>query len=306
MLKKKLLLIFILIFGGLALITYAVKTNLLNLSIPKKELANKHSISNDIIEIDTLDSESDVESSDNLANNTEVENGDESIPVNEETTDQSINPNQQELNEPIEEETKEDIKEIESEDWKNWRPGISTLQMLLPNVNSEPRTETTTHVVMHFASNAANNPTNPYNINDTYSIFQQYEVSSHYVIDRSGQVYLFVPETRVAYHAGRGTVTGFPTHNNRLNHYSIGIELLAIGTKVEMTPVITGPKFDLIPQDLIGYTDSQYSALNILLDDILKRNPNIKRDRNHIIGHDEYNPSKTDPGSLFDWSKISL
>ena len=55
----------------------------------------------------------------------------------------------------------------------------------------------------------------------------------------------------------------------------------------------------------IGYTEAQYKSLSLLLDDILARNKKMKRDRNHIIGHDEYAPArKTDPGSLFDWSKI--
>lgn len=306
MIKKKLPLILSVFFIGLVLTTYIIRTNLINLAVQKNELIYTDSNSNENNKDSyLLDKDLNIESFDSSTSNIVSENTAPNTINTELVNDEVeviITP---EVNAP-KEEPQADVKESESEDWKNWRPGIDTLQLLLPNVNSEPRTETTTHVVMHFASNAANNPTNPYNINDTYSIFQQYEVSSHYVIDRSGQVYLFVPETRVAYHAGTGIVPGFPTHNNRLNHYSIGIELLAIGTKAEMTPIITAPKFDLIPKDLIGYTDSQYNALNILLDDILRRNPNIKKDRNHIIGHDEYNSSKTDPGSLFDWSKLSL
>ena len=205
-----------------------------------------------------------------------------------------------------EEESQQEVEE-QKEDWHNWKPGVSTIQMLLPDVNSEPRVETNTHVVIHFASNAYNKPNDPYNINDTYSIFEQYEVSSHYVIDRKGQIYLFVPETRVAYHAGKGKLSDYPEYENSLNQYSIGIELLAIGTREEMIPIITAEKFNLIDPSLIGYTEDQYKALNTLLDDILIRNPTIKRERNHIIGHDEYNPvMKTDPGSLFDWTRIGF
>ena len=31
---------------------------------------------------------------------------------------------------------------------------------------------------------------------------------------------------------------------------------------------------------------------------------NIPLDRQHVIGHEEYNPKKNDPGELFDWSRI--
>ncbi|GAA0086529.1 hypothetical protein UT300007_29690 [Clostridium sp. CTA-7] len=188
-----------------------------------------------------------------------------------------------------------------------WETSLDTINMLLPDINSEPRIETTTHVVIHFISNASNNPNNPYEINDTYSILEQYGVSSNYVIDREGKIYLFVPENRVAYHAGPGKLIDYPEYENRLNHYSIGIELLAIGTREEMIPVITAEKFDLINHSLLGYTDAQYESLNVLLEDIIKRNPSIIKDRRHIIGHDEYNPGvKTDPGSLFDWTRIGF
>jgi N-acetyl-anhydromuramyl-L-alanine amidase AmpD len=90
-----------------------------------------------------------------------------------------------------------------------------------------------------------------------------------------------------------------------LNKYSIGIELMAIGTEAEMAPMMSVEHYKKIPKEHIGYTEAQYGALNLLLDDILTRNKKIKRDREHIIGHDEYAPErKTDPGSLFEWVKV--
>ena len=187
------------------------------------------------------------------------------------------------------------------------KSSIKTTEYLLPSSNSEERTETPTHVVLHFVSNALNNPKDPYLIEDTYNIFKDYGVSAHYVIDRSGEIYLFVPEDRIAYHAGKGSLKDFPTYTDRLNHYSIGIELLAMGTREEMTPVITAEKFDLIDPSLIGYTEAQYHSLHTLLNDITKRHPNIKKDKKHIVGHDEYSGGrKTDPGSLFKWGEIGL
>ena len=32
----------------------------------------------------------------------------------------------------------------------------------------------------------------------------------------------------------------------------------------------------------------------------------IPKNRSHVIGHDEYNPAKNDPGELFDWSRIGI
>ena len=46
-----------------------------------------------------------------------------------------------------------------------------------------------------------------------------------------------------------------------------------------------------------------YDALKLLVADICQRN-NIPLDREHVIGHQEFSPKKTDPGELFDWSRI--
>lgn len=186
----------------------------------------------------------------------------------------------------------------------NWDSDINTIDMLLPNKNSKPRHTPPTHIVLHFISDAYNNQKNPYEIDDVYSILEEYKLSAHYVIGRDGEIYLFTPENRVAYHAGSGELSNYPKYENKLNNYSIGIEILAIGTKEEMIPIITAERFNLIDPSLLGYTDPQYESLNLLIDDILNRHVFIKKDRDHIIGHDEYNPEKTDPGSLFDWSKI--
>lgn len=188
----------------------------------------------------------------------------------------------------------------------NWNTNTDAINMLLPSANYENRTELTTHIVLHFISNAYNSPSSPYDINAIYSILRDYELSSHYVIDRDGQIYIFTPENMVAYHAGSGNIPGLPSYSNKLNQHSIGIELLGIGTKEEMIPVITESNFNLVKQEDLGFTDAQYNSLNTLINDILSRHSNIKRDRSHIIGHDEYNPSKTDPGSLFNWSKIGF
>jgi len=110
----------------------------------------------------------------------------------------------------------------------------SIINRYLPEQVSEKRDTPITHVLLHFSSNAQNKPDNPYQIEDTFEVFKEYGVSTHYVIDRAGQIYRFVPEDRIAYHAGKGRLTNYLSYENKLNDYSIGIELLAIGTKEEI------------------------------------------------------------------------
>ncbi|MCC3357283.1 N-acetylmuramoyl-L-alanine amidase [Bacillus sp. REN16] len=184
---------------------------------------------------------------------------------------------------------------------------IATTNKSLPLDNSEKRTNEITHLMIHFISNAALKPEDPFNVDDVYSIFEEYGLSVHYLIDREGEIYSLVPEDRVAYHAGKGSLPDFPEYENKMNHYSIGIELIAMGTKEEMTTIIDADTYNQIDPSLAGYTDAQYQSLQLLVDNILKRNPSILHNRRHVIGHDEYAPGrKTDPGSLFDWSRIGF
>ncbi|MBQ5684611.1 MAG: N-acetylmuramoyl-L-alanine amidase, partial [Clostridia bacterium] len=60
-------------------------------------------------------------------------------------------------------------------------------------------------------------------------------VSVHYVIERDGTVHCYIPEERVAWHAGRGSFGGDAKYTNKMNLYAIGIELLAMGTEEEMS-----------------------------------------------------------------------
>ncbi|MGD6994196.1 N-acetylmuramoyl-L-alanine amidase [Sutcliffiella horikoshii] len=187
-------------------------------------------------------------------------------------------------------------------------PETFTLDMeewLLPKKNSRVRGAPITHVMLHFTNNALRAPQDPYNIEEVYSLFEEYEVSAHYMIDRDGEIYLLVPEERAAFHAGKGHLLNYQDYESGLNDYSIGIELLAVGTSEEMLSIMPAEIYDSISPSDIGYTDAQYASLKELLDDILHRNPLIKSDREHIIGHDEYAPvRKSDPGDLFDWSRI--
>lgn len=189
----------------------------------------------------------------------------------------------------------------------SFEPNISINKLLLPAELSRLRETPITHIMLHFISNGSVNPQNPYDLDEVYHIFTDYGLSTHYLIDRTGNIYQLVEDDRVAYHAGKGSITNFPQYKDRLNDYSIGIEMMAIGTKEEMESMIAPHIYETIDVEQIGYKEEQYESLNLLLNDLMERHPTIINDRDHIIGHDEYAPNrKTDPGSLFDWTKIGF
>lgn len=165
-------------------------------------------------------------------------------------------------------------------------------------------------VMLHFCSDVIANPEDPFNVTRIEEIFTSYTVSSHYLIGRDGTVYRFVPENRVAFHAGTGNLDWAPERTNRLNEFSIGIEMLNVGSANDMKIFMSPEKYAAFAKkhpDWIGYTDAQYAALDALLKGIKSRNPAIQMDRKHIIGHDEYaGPRRTDPGETFDYTRIGL
>ncbi|WP_229740793.1 N-acetylmuramoyl-L-alanine amidase [Ornithinibacillus halotolerans] len=184
---------------------------------------------------------------------------------------------------------------------------IQSHEFLLPILNSEPRTENITHIVIHSISNIVAKPESPYNITDIYLLLLEYGLSTHYVIDREGTIFQFVSDDRVAYHAGRSSLPQAPFIDHSMNDFSIGIEIMGIGTKEEMTTFIPEKIFDSINPQHIGFTEKQYKSLQILIADLINRYPSIRHDRFHIIGHEDYAAGrKVDPGKLFNWKKINL
>lgn len=277
-----------------------------NINYSLKEMKKEVAVREEVLEVEELD-----EMDEETTEAEELDTNDKEI-ANESQQSEDTNQVEKQVasskKEQIQTENNPDSSETKEEKQPVVIPpsNLVITDYFLPNSNSTERTNPISHVVLHFASNALNKPDNPYLIEDTYNIFKNAGVSANYVIDRNGKIYRFVPENRVAYHAGPGQLSGFPEYTDRLNHHSVGIELLGIGTREEMIPMITAERFDLIDSSLYGFTEAQYQALNTLLNDILSRNPAIQKNRNHIVGHDEYAPDKTDPGRLFNWSKIGL
>lgn len=108
----------------------------------------------------------------------------------------------------------------------------------------------------------------------------QAEVSAHYLIAETGEVWQLVDEEMRAWHAGAGTWRGQEDINSR----SIGIELANCGDH--------------------PFGEPQMAALETLLTGILKRH-DIPAEG--VIGHSDMAPGrKSDPGARFDWRRLAL
>ena len=158
-------------------------------------------------------------------------------------------------------------------------------------------------VVVHFTSAVVNYPEDPYNMELIRNIFVDSGLSVHYIIDRDGTVYCYMPESRAAWHAGKGTFGDDEKYTNSMNKYSVGIELVAIGSEQDMAQYLHPDEYKAIDESLIGFTDEQYASLTALIKDICQRNK-IEFSRENVIGHDEYNEAKSDSGELFDWERV--
>lgn len=192
----------------------------------------------------------------------------------------------------------------ETEAPKSLYSPLATEQYLMPLEDfSWEREYAPEYVMLHFTSAVVLSKEDPYNVDMVRGIFVDGGVSIHYIIDRDGTVYCYVPETRAAWHAGKGAFAEDERLTNAMNKYSIGIELIAIGSKSDMAQYLTGAEYESLDASLIGFTDAQYASLSALVADICARN-DIAFDRDYVIGHEEYSPAKSDPGELFDWDRL--
>lgn len=108
-------------------------------------------------------------------------------------------------------------------------------------------------------------------------------VSSHFLIERSGELVQFVPTHKRAWHAGESVCLGRP----KVNDFSIGVELEGFDT------------------DEHGYTEQQYRVLNELIAALRVAYPKIPPQ--HLFAHSDIAPGrKPDPGPYFKWSQLNL
>ncbi|SDM24477.1 AmpD protein [Oryzisolibacter propanilivorax] len=103
------------------------------------------------------------------------------------------------------------------------------------------------------------------------------QVSSHFFIERTGQLWQFVDVQRRAWHAGRSHYRG----RGSCNDDSIGIELEGL--------------------EGLAFEEPQYAALLELCTALLARHP-----VRFIAGHEHIAPArKHDPGAGFNWPRLT-
>lgn len=163
---------------------------------------------------------------------------------------------------------------------------VSAKQVLSPNYDERPNGEISL-VVIHNISLPPKEFNNDYieqfftnildvNAHPYFQTLVNLKVSAHLLIKRSGDVIQFVPFDKRAWHAGESNFAGC----ENCNDFSIGIELEGSNN--------------------LAYETVQYQVLKTTLKQ-LKSHYLITA----IVGHSDIAPNrKTDPGKVFDWSKI--
>ncbi|MBD3346969.1 MAG: hypothetical protein GF401_18095 [Chitinivibrionales bacterium] len=145
-------------------------------------------------------------------------------------------------------------------------------------------------IVIHYISANKVVPGEPFNRDLILGIFCEYDVSSHYLIERTGNILRLVPEEYKAWHCG-GSIMPEPDNRQKVNDFSVGIELA--GTESDK------------------FTDEQYHSLQELLDHIEARYGGALK----ILGHSDVageravkmgirSMAKPDPGPFFDWKRL--
>lgn len=108
------------------------------------------------------------------------------------------------------------------------------------------------------------------------------KVSSHYVIDKNGDVYQPVADNFKAWHAGGSSLWG----NENVNEFSIGIELVNLNDGVD------------------EYPPEQIASLMELCTNLCEK---YGIWLNRVVGHEHIAPDrKTDPGRQFPWKEFLI
>ncbi|WP_233341684.1 N-acetylmuramoyl-L-alanine amidase [Robiginitomaculum antarcticum] len=179
----------------------------------------------------------------------------------------------------------------------------------VPSENFNERKDSISILVIHHTSS---------NFEDSLNILTKpssNSVSSHYLVpdpsdstyaDDTIRVYKLVDESKRAWHAGRSYWAG----KSSLNDSSIGIEVVnqtycvkpdapAMDKGDTALSVRSVKRFCFYPD----FPESQLLVLTGLIDNIIKRNPQITPV--NIVGHSDIAPDrKIDPGPRFPWQRL--
>jgi N-acetyl-anhydromuramoyl-L-alanine amidase len=151
------------------------------------------------------------------------------------------------------------------------RPAASVIDLIVIHSISLPPGEFGTGQVQRLFSNTLDWDVHPY-----FQSLRGLQVSSHFFITRSGELWQFVSCDERAWHAGESSYRG----RNNCNDDSIGIELEGL----------EGGLFEA----------AQYETLASICAVLLRHYPVA-----HVAGHEHIAAGrKQDPGAGFDWTRL--
>lgn len=151
------------------------------------------------------------------------------------------------------------------------RSADAAIDLIVVHSISLPPGEYGTGAVQQLFTNTLDWDAHPY-----FQSIRGLQVSSHFLIARTGALWQFVDCDRRAWHAGRSSYRG----RGECNDDSIGIELEGL--------------------EGLPFEPAQYDTLAALSQDIAQRYPIA-----HIAGHEHIAPGrKQDPGPGFDWALV--
>ena len=151
------------------------------------------------------------------------------------------------------------------------RPATAVVDLIVLHSISLPPGEYGGSGVLELFTNQLNWDSHPY-----FKTIEGLQVSAHFFIRRTGEIWQFVSCDDRAWHAGQSSYLG----KDNCNDYSVGIELEGL----------EGDSFET----------AQYESL-ISVSAALQQNYPIA----HVTGHEHIAPGrKADPGAQFDWPYI--
>ena len=111
----------------------------------------------------------------------------------------------------------------------------------------------------------------------------KFDVSCHYFIKNNGKIFVMVPDSYIAWHAGKSRWKLYKS----LNRYSIGIEINNPGHNFNYKK----------------FSKKQTQSLIKLCRILIKK---YKIDSKNVLGHSDVSPErKKDPGEKFPWKELS-
>jgi AmpD protein len=153
------------------------------------------------------------------------------------------------------------------------RPDPADISLLVIHCISLPPGQFGNDCIDRFFCNRLEQTEHPY-----FKEIHHLQVSSHLLIERHGAIKQYVAFDKRAWHAGKSSYQG----REKCNDFSIGIELEGV--------------------ESVDYAEAQYQALANVIRVLQKTYPTARE----MAAHSAIAPGrKTDPGPLFDWSKLN-